>query len=574
MKGLNTFLDGLFESETGFVYSPTKNPNDGSWNQNFFKWPEDKSDLINHITESSKTLDVYIAPAIFNLPDSGKSSFKSTRYLWTEFDGNTPQSYDPCPEPSMVIQSSDPTHCHAYWRLSERIVSPVEVENLNRSITYNLGADSSSWDCNQVLRPPGTFNHKRGTDTFIVSTEASSYSVNDFDNVPAIQHVEVDVLPTAIPDVASVILRYAFPNEVISLFKNNEIELGDRSTALMRLGYYCAEMGMSDPEMLAVLLNADDRWGKFRDRTDRHRRLLDLVAKVRIKVPRDLVLDDIENIPLYGFDSFLKSEITVEWAIEGLLERSGYMLLTGPSGVGKTQFSLQCAIHLALGKKFLDLNIDKPHKIVMFSLEMGHAPLKVFLSKMSESLTSDELDMLENNLLVVPLGEPWYLDAHDGQQRMVSMLEDLKPDGIIIDSVGSTSTGQVSDESTVKKLMDFNDRLRNRFKVFTWWIHHNRKSQADNKKPNKMADVYGNQYLVNRATSVYCLWPSTRGVIEIIPLKKRLAEIESPWKVQRLSDLSFTVVKVVTFKSMDEDTSLSISSEGSMITSTNGISDI
>jgi hypothetical protein len=210
----------------------------------------------------------------------------------------------------------------------------------------------------------------------------------------------------------------------------------------------------------------------------------------------------------------------------------------------------------------------------MFSLEMGHASLKLFLSKMAEALTDDELLILEENFLLVPLGEALYLDSPEGQQRMVEIIESHVPDGIIIDSVGSTSTGQVSDETTVKKLMDFNDKIRNRFGMFTWWIHHNRKSQADNKKPNKMADVYGNQYLVNRATSVYCLWPNTRGVIEVIPLKKRLAEIESSWKVQRLSDLTFTTIKMVSFKSLDEDTTLAIATEQSTITSHNGISDI
>lgn len=575
MEQLDTFLDLVFELETGYVYSPTKNASTGEWQQNFFKWPEQRADLTDHIDKSTKDAEVYIAPALFSQPDANKNNFKSSRYLWTEFDGNAPvDSFDPCPQPSMVIQSSDISHAHVYWRLEDRVTDYKEIENLNRGITYSLSADSSSWDCNQVLRPPKTQNHKRDSQTFIRQTNDSTYTIDDFSRVPSIQQVEVEVLPSNIPDVAGVILRYAFPNEVIKLFKNNTLELGDRSTALMRLGYYCAEMGMSDAEIFSVLLNADDRWGKFKDRTDRHKRLTDLISKVRIKIPATQLFADTTDIPVYGFDSFLKSEIKVEWAIEDLLERNGYMLLTGPSGVGKTQFSLQCAIHLALGKKFLDLNIDKPHKIIMFSLEMGHASLKLFLSKMAESLTQEELLTLEKNFLLVPLGEALYLDSPEGQQRMVDIIESNVPDGIIIDSVGSTSTGQVSDETTVKKLMDFNDKIRNRFGLFTWWIHHNRKSQADNKKPNKMADVYGNQYLVNRATSVYCLWPSTRGVIEVIPLKKRLAEIESSWKVQRLSDLTFTIIKMVSFKTLDEDTTLSTSTEQSTITSHNGISDI
>ncbi|HET7713287.1 MAG TPA: hypothetical protein VFK94_02380, partial [Patescibacteria group bacterium] len=127
-----------------------------------------------------------------------------------------------------------------------------------------------------------------------------------------------------------------------------------------------------------------------------------------------------------------------------------------------------------------------------------------------------------------------------------SIIEDVVPDGIFIDSVGSTTSGALTDEKTIKNIMDYNDHLRKKYNVFTWWIHHMRKAQAENKKPNKLADVYGNQYLVNRATSVYCLWPKG-SKIEVIPLKKRLAKLEDPWDIQRLVNLDFMKVSDADF---------------------------
>lgn len=223
------------------------------------------------------------------------------------------------------------------------------------------------------------------------------------------------------------------------------------------------------------------------------------------------------------------------------------MLLTGPAGVGKTQFSLRWAINMALGRSFLEHEIVQPKRILFFSLEMGHADLKFFLSTMCKSMTEQDLMLLEQNLLIAPLGEAFYLDQSKEQAQFERILEDFQPSGVFIDSVGSSSSGQVTDESTVKSLMDFNDKIRQRHGVFTWFIHHNRKAQGDNKKPNKMADVYGNQYLVNRATSVYCLWPHGDS-IEVLPLKKRLSAMEDPWMITRTPKLDFNRKAVASIK--------------------------
>jgi hypothetical protein len=112
------------------------------------------------------------------------------------------------------------------------------------------------------------------------------------------------------------------------------------------------------------------------------------------------------------------------------------------------------------------------------------------------------------------------------------------------DSIGSSATGDIASESTVKEIMGYNDRLRKQYNVASWFIHHNRKATADNKKPNKLSDVYGNQYLTARATSVYCLYPAGEA-IEVIPLKKRMAKMESPWGIKRVENLNFELQSVL-----------------------------
>jgi hypothetical protein len=541
---LPQFLDFLFEGLEGYVATATKRKDENDqiiFARQSFAWPSNKDTLVDWIITNGKSIDVYVAPAIFSKPSGKKEDFLASNVVWAEFDGTLPstETMGTIPLPSLRLRSSNELNEHWYWKLDTPLSDASVIEGINRALTYQLGADSSGWDANQVLRPPSTYNHKREQLTYVsvISYNDSTVSQVTLDVLPAYDVTNVDVEVETIPDIQEVIFGYVWPQEVSDFFRSKVTNDDDRSAMLMRLGYYLAEMGLSDAEMFSVLRNADDRWGKFKDRTDRNRRLSDLIAKARIKYPREITLGE-DTVPLFGTLSFLQTEIEISWIIDGLLQEQGYMLLTGPAGVGKTQFSLRVAINLALGRDFIDMKVERPCRILFWSLEMGHMDLKYFISTMAEDFNDEELMLLEQNLIIAPVGEAFYLDNAKGQQQFREIVDSLNVDGVFIDSVGSTTSGSISDEGTVKTLMDFNDSLRQSLGIFTWYIHHNRKAQGDNKKPNKLADVYGNQYLVNRATSVYCLWPNNKS-IEVIPLKKRLAAVEDSWTISRVGNLDF-----------------------------------
>lgn len=532
------FVDYLYDGLEGYVYCATKDPT-GNFQQYFYEWPAQRSDLLTFISEHGDQHDTYVAPAVFKEPDAHRKHFKATNVVWAEFDGEVPTELSGTPKPTLRVISSFAGHEHWYWRLSAPETSADTVEHINRSITYFLGADASGWDCNQVLRPPSTTNHKNGQRVHIIRKSDLSVGLDDFSELPPPPEIQPEITLDVIPDALDVLLKYSWPDEAVKLFRTTSIEQGGRSSALMKLGYFCAEMGMSDVEIFAVIRNADDRWGKFKDRTDRNKRLTDLITRVRIKYP-SLISNDEDFIPVFGLRSLLDSEIEIEWVIPGLLQEQGYMLLTGVSGVGKTQVSLRIALALALGRNWLGFEIDRPHRVLVMSLEMGHADIKYFLETMTQDMSEEDLDLLEQNLIIVPYGEAIYMDTEAGKQQLETIIKTVEPEGVFFDSVGSTTAGRISEEGPVKALMDYNDHLRKKYGVFTWYIHHMRKAQGDNKKPKNLADVYGNQYLVNRATSVYCLWQDKgKSRIEVIPLKKRLSKLEPVWEITRLVNLDF-----------------------------------
>lgn len=550
---LHDFIEFLFGGLNGTAYVAVVNPQDRTdWQQIFIPFPEELNRVEKVIHANSETHDVYLAPVLYKSANSEKENFKCSNVVWTEFDGNAPDSEDYFTQPSLRVCSSTSENQHVYWRLSEPLYDVNALEEINRNITYNLGADSSAWDATQVLRPPLTKNHKperEGATVRVIHNSNVAYdhaifgSLPQAPNGPDTSNWQLGILP----DITDVILKYEFTPDMASLFKKERSELKDRSASLMNLAFGLAQMGLSDAEIFVCLISADDRWGKFKERKDRNKRLAHIITVARNKYPGSDTDSETEAYAFaFDFVTFLNTDIQIDWVIDGMLMEQGSMLMAGPSGIGKTQLTMRAMMSLALGRDFLHYKIQKPRKCVMFSLEMGFGELKQFASEMVKTLNPEDLDLLEKNLIVIPHGEKWPFNTPVGQEQALRMIESYEPDGIFIDSVGSAIHGSINDDEAVQGYLDFLDRIRNRNRVFTWAIHHMRKSTNGGHAPSSQDDVYGNQYLVNRATSVYGILRGRDGLIKIRNMKNRLAKQEDDYFIKRIDHLDFeTTTKAV-----------------------------
>ena len=542
METLDEFLDAIYGDTHGYSYVATKEK-DGAWNQRFFEWPKERESLEDFVQQESKTKDVYYGPALYSRPQATKGSIRDSRVFWCEFDGTVPETLDGIPRPHIRVRSSKDGHEHWYWKTPP--VGLNELERINRRLAYYLGADTSGWDATQVLRPPGTKNFKnaeRVRDVTIISTRPGISNFTELDaSLPTAPEIVEIPIATDLPPLEEVVAKYAFPEETFKLLRSGSEE-GDRSKDLMHLGYAVAELGMTDDEILSILVNADTAWGKFKDRPDRLIRLAEIVTRCREKYP-DLQSKST-SLNYYGFTSLIENVPEVEWAWEGLLEKGGTLLLSGPPGIGKTQFALNMCMHFSLGEDFLGFKVPRPYRVAFFSLEMGQSELLVFYRLLQKNYKTGQLEVLDKNFLTFPVGEPMYLTNAAIQIQVEEIVERLELDGVIFDSLGSTTSESLLSDSDARQIMDWNDRFRNRYGVFTGYIHHNRKASGDNKRPNKLADVYGSVYFQARPTTIICLWENRQDAsgnsLECIPLKVRLAPKPSPFIIQRSFNLNYT----------------------------------
>lgn len=580
MSELLTFLSHVWGPKESAKFLATKlKPQTGQEDEILFKigrsiaWPANKEVIEQAILAGNASgVDMYFAPASFEKEAStkDKSTAVFSRVFWIDIDGYKEGQDAPSAALQRLIEDGlvpVPTYRnrtsengqHWYWILDD-YYPPEIIEDYNRRLAYYLGADKACWNIDRVLRPPFTHNHKPQYNkpaVDIISYNEQVYSPDQFTQLPTVREQLKDVINFGdIPSVEEVLARYPWDAKHLAVFQIdkqsfwNETakDYNNRGNAMMRVAFFCAEVGMSDEAIYAILNDMDNRWEKFKDRRDRERRLVEFLERVRAKYPSSIfkvqmkqTQDEVQRI--YGFKSFLESNVEYRWLIKDLIAETTINYLTSTPGVGKSRLALQLGLSFATGTDFLGYkNVAGVKKVAWLSLEMGRPVLKHFVQQLAKDHPHIDLDELEKNYILVPQGEPLELASPDGFQFFKYILDTEKPDVMVIDAMGSLSI----DDLTAKEAKLINNRLKaalNEYGTTFYIIHHNRKpSQLAGDKPPTLADFYGNTYGSTDAASVQGLWrPPGKDHYELHTLKSRTEREGKPVILDGTSRFSYSV---------------------------------
>jgi len=385
-------------------------------------------------------------------------------------------------------------------------------------------------------------------------------SLEAFSHVPSIkEQVSNSLNFDELPSIDEVRTLATWNSQLLALFDKEPGEGLDRSAAMSRIAYFGAELGWEDPQIMAALLDVDERWGKYKGRNDQHKRLVEFINRARAKYgygniseftfaglttkkgPSQAPVEESRQI-VWQYGDFLSSEFHVDWLLEGLFASGGLGFVTGYPGTGKTQFCLQLAHHLALGyERFLCWdNKDGPKKVLFLSLEMGPNPLHLFMSTITGAY--ENKDLLQRNFMVAPIGEPLPLDTKEGQAFMNNLLDEFMPDILFIDSLQTILSSDLSDEAAVKSLLQYLSSVRQKYRTSMLIVHHNRKKSNDNQKKDvELSDVYGSTYITAYADFVLSLKTMNQTMLSVDMLKNRLGPSISAFEVYRDEHLTFTL---------------------------------
>src|SRR5215467_15186633 len=85
---LDQFFEYIWEGGAGYAYIAHKIPeNQFKFQQTFFRWPDERQQLVQHIIDHRTKYEIYFAPAIFRSPSGQKDQVLGARVYWCEFDG-------------------------------------------------------------------------------------------------------------------------------------------------------------------------------------------------------------------------------------------------------------------------------------------------------------------------------------------------------------------------------------------------------------------------------------------------------------------------------------------------------
>jgi hypothetical protein len=545
----NDFLADLFGDQHGIVYSPVKKGD--SFRQHFFEWPQEREKLEQHL-QNFNDRDVYLSPALFSERRISQETFRGTNYLWTEFDGTIPKDTI---EPTIRVSSSIEGHEHWYWKLDNFVTNVSVVEDLNRRIAYHYGADLSVWDYQNVLRPVDTWNHKRNRPVTLIGETNKLYALDHFFQLPIPPAgTRVEVKLGKLPGRDQILAKYRWTLDSLDLLFKDEVPVGSRSSALARLVHECLELGLSNEETYVLLEDRDSKWGKYVGRTDRQKRLEATIANVRGR--KNFVAEVTHGAPeVYRFGDFMRTNIKLKWAIEGLLPVAGSMVIFGKPGIGKSTFSLRLAIDLALGReKFLIWDIKTKQRVLFLSLEMQHYELKQFFEDME--LPQEESEDLQEQFFIWPIGSAYPLDTPDQQLELLKYIKMHKIELIIIDSLGLSMYGSIKNDDDVKRLNSFlNEDIRRDLKCGYLFIHHPRKEGlGDERKVLGLDDIFGSQYIAANAQTVIVVnsKPGSPRIHVSLP-KRRMSLGPQEFYIERTPNRGFQLVGQLNAPATDTD---------------------
>lgn len=330
--------------------SPTRR-----WKDNFFKRYETRK-AIDFI-KTHKDCDLYLCPHGFSKPRRHKDFAIDPYVLYADLDECDPNRIDI--KPTIAFESS-PGRYVGFWICDE----PVS-EELNRRLSYYVGADNSGWDRTQVLRVPGTINHKpeyKKPRVKVLWDNGPYYETQRLEKV--IPQIETEANQVEGGDATEIYKKYQkhLPRWLRKELIDPQVTQGKRSEVLWKIINGLLETGMDEEETFTVAWHS--AWNKHADRRDGERQLRREIdkatgrhiggsAKKSKKKPRNIMdTEEPERGTFFNIVPMSKvAEQNIQWLVPHMIARGETTMVEGDPGVGKSYLLMWLAAQFCDGKR-------------------------------------------------------------------------------------------------------------------------------------------------------------------------------------------------------------------------------
>ena len=501
-------LKAVWGKKTGYVFVPRRNPKQldakghPTWDEGrAYKYPDEWDAVRDRIVESAKTgWDTYWCPLVFEKPNRLKENvLPQQNVLWADLDPVDPTGLGSL-KPSIAWKSSNDRY-QALWILdSEQDIA--HVEQVNKALSYKIGADKGGWDVGQVLRVPGSPNYKydppqQGKLLWAESRQFDLERVEKAVEVASTTPIELSSGKT----LASLLEGWKIPKRTQDLLyvDEREVEVGDRSDRLWEIETSLLEAGL--PILTVVDIITICPWNKFKgrkgEREQIHNEVLKADAHVKTKpevrgastVTTELTSAEAERresewaVPFATFAA--KRMEKPEWLVEGIWQKGTYGMIAGEPKTYKSVQATDLALSVASGRPFLNyFPVRTTGAVLYVQEENGEQTVQDRVFKVAASkglLQSTPFGWQLPNDLPLYFSNNYGVDLtkKDSRELLEETVRNIKPVLLILDPL-YMMLGTVDENSAteVGEVLRWLTHLRNTYGVAIMLCHHYNKGNG------------------------------------------------------------------------------------------------
>ena len=200
----------------------------------------------------------------------------------------------------------------------------------------------------------------------------------------------------------------------------------------------------------------------------------------------------------------IKSNLEDDPVIDTLLYREGISIVFGDPGAGKTWLILDLCLKLADGEVVWGNFETTPQKILLLEGDFSLPVLKYRFLRMQECKNLDNFQTLTARQLE-ELQIDYSLNQRSGQEMFEALLNKMKPDLVIIDSLGSFIGCDESKFTEVKSVIDFLKTQAQKHHNHIMIVHHARKRASIERREGRkldQSDMIGSSLFMRYATCI------------------------------------------------------------------------
>lgn len=476
-----------------FVFLSTKDSTDGKWKDHSFEYK--KVGLRNEIdtfllSHPSEHYDIYFCPLPFLGKRRAKNLVKPLNLLWSDIDEGNPNKVKPT-----ILWESSPGRLQGIWFLDGKKMHPEDASDLNKQLTYYIGADKGGWDLTQVLRVPGTKNHKYKSLPSVRMLEYDDEKVYNTRKLkkkfgtPAPKAEEIITGDITFEQIFSRYKRQ-IPSKVKHLLLKKSATQGKRSDIIWYLENKLSESGLSPQEIMTLIKHSV--WNKYKGRADEEIRLKSEMEKIieqkALEPQEGIVKEEVEQELFDGFqvesytDVMGSLDSAPGWLVEGFWMKASHGIVAGEPKSFKSTLILDLAVAVASGEPFLgEYKVNGSGPVIYIQNENSKWIMKDRLEKiaMSKGLIGEvELDdpirvewapdfplyMInqQNCLLTDPLH----------QKLIEKTIETYKPKLIILDPLYLMFDGDINSSKELNPVLSWLLEIRFKYNCGVILIHH------------------------------------------------------------------------------------------------------